>query len=235
MNYQKIYQNLIDRSKNRIKNIDEYYESHHIIPRCLGGDNTQENLTDLTAREHFIAHLCLVRIYPGNHSLVRAAVMMTCGSSKHQRSGNRIYEWLRKQHSVAMSISQTGNGNSQFGSVWIFNKVQNKNKKIKVTELNEYLDAGWEKGRVYDFNNTHQVCEICKTKFRSSIKKKTCSNACHIEQVGKHKSFVGKEEEFKKYYAQTNSMNKALKLMGYPGAVSHYYHWAKYIINGSIA
>jgi len=31
-------------------------------------------------------------------------------------------------------------------------------------------------------------------------------------------------------YAQTKSMNKALKLMGYPGAVSHYYAWAKLVL-----
>lgn len=230
MNYQQIYQNLIDRSKNRIKNIDEYYESHHIVPKCLGGSNDKSNLTDLTAREHFIAHLCLVRIYPGNHRLVRAAVMMACGSHRHKRSGNRIYEWLRKQHSEAMSVAQIGESNSQFGSVWIFSTAQNKNKKIKLVELNEYLSTGWEKGRIYDFSNTHQECEVCKIKFRSPIKKKTCSDNCHVEQVGKYKSFAGREKEFKMYYDQTKSMNKALKLMGFPGAISHYYHWAKSIM-----
>lgn len=134
-----------------------------------------------------------------------------------------------------MSVSQTGKGNSQFGSVWVFNKMQNKNKKIKLSSLDEYLNNGWEKGRVYDFSNTHLICEVCKIKFRSPIKKKTCSDKCHKIQIGKYKSFVGKEEEFKKYYAQTNSMNKALKLMGYPGAISHYYHWAKSVINSNAA
>jgi hypothetical protein len=98
--------------------------------------------------------------------------MMACGSRNHQRSGNRIYEWLRKQHSVAMSISQTGNGNSQFGKVWIFNLGQQENKKIKISELLVYLNNGWEKGRVHDFNNTHYTCEVCQTKFRSPLKKK---------------------------------------------------------------
>jgi hypothetical protein len=227
MNYCKIYQNLIDRSKNRTLDVNEYYESHHIIPRCLGGNDSTDNLTNLTAREHFVAHLCLVRIYPGNHSLVKAAVMMACGSRNHQRSGNRIYEWLRKQHSVAMSISQSGNGNSQFGKVWVFNLRQQENKKIKSLELPIYLSNGWEKGRIYDFSYTHYTCEVCQTKFRSPLKKKTCSNNCLVTLKGKFKPFAGREEEFKTYYTQTKSMNKALKLMGFPGAVSHYYEWAK--------
>jgi hypothetical protein len=210
--------------------LDGYFETHHIIPRCLGGSDDPKNLINLTAREHFIAHLCLVRIYPGDHRVVKAAVMMACGNQMQNRSGNQIYEWLRKKHSIAMSASQTREGNSQFGSVWVFNEVQNKNKKIKITELDAYITQGWKKGRVYDFNNVYQTCKVCNLKFKNNIKKKTCSKSCYLTAVGKHKSFVGREQELKMYYAQTKSMNKSLKLMGFPGAISHYYHWAKSIL-----
>lgn len=46
MNYEEIYKSIIDRAKkeNRIKSSDIYYESHHIIPRSIGGDNTKKNL-----------------------------------------------------------------------------------------------------------------------------------------------------------------------------------------------
>lgn len=228
MNYVTIYDNLINRAKIRKTDLG-YYEKHHVIPRCLGGNDNKDNIVKLTAREHLVAHLCLVKMYPGNHALVKAAVMMSCGSHQHNRSKNRRYEWLRKKHSYAMSDSQSGKGNSQYGTVWVFNKVQSK--KIKVTELTEYLDAGWNKGRIIrNFENTHQVCEICKVEFRHAFKKKTCSDVCHKEYVGKHKSFVGKEEELRMYYEQTRSINKSLKLMGFPGAISHYYYWAKTVI-----
>ena len=62
MNYITIYNNLIQRASNRL--LDGYKERHHIIPRCLGGNNTKENLVDLTPEEHYIAHLLLIKIYP---------------------------------------------------------------------------------------------------------------------------------------------------------------------------
>ena len=45
MDYKKIYDNIIKRSKNekRKKYNGIYYESHHIIPKCLGGDGNTKN------------------------------------------------------------------------------------------------------------------------------------------------------------------------------------------------
>lgn len=75
MNYQKIYDQIIDRAKkeNRQKvKGGTYYETHHITPRCLGGLNQKENLVLLTAREHFVCHWVLCRIYPNNKKLAKA-------------------------------------------------------------------------------------------------------------------------------------------------------------------
>lgn len=54
MNEQKyeITKKLKKEDKNYI-----YLETHHILPRSLGGKDTKENLVNLTAREHFLAHL----------------------------------------------------------------------------------------------------------------------------------------------------------------------------------
>lgn len=40
----------------------EYFETHHIVPKSLGGTDDKNNLVNLTAREHYIAHLLLVKI-----------------------------------------------------------------------------------------------------------------------------------------------------------------------------
>jgi hypothetical protein len=74
MNYQRIYDQIIDRAKkeNRKKGQGVYYESHHIIPKCLGGRNEKENLVELTAREHFLVHHLLIFIYPDNKKLAYA-------------------------------------------------------------------------------------------------------------------------------------------------------------------
>ena len=232
MNYQTIYNELIARAAIRKNDSKEYYESHHIIPRCLGGSDNRENLVNLTAREHFIAHLCLVKIYPGNGALVRAAVMMACGSAQQKRSANRIYEWLRKKHSVAMQELQGGTNNSQFGSVWIFNKSLKENKKIKIAELPNWIEKGWESGRVYNFDNIYYTCTACGVQFRHLIEKQTCSSKCRkkIRDQQKFQVFAGKEDELKQKFAQTKSINKSLKAMGYPGAISHYYYWAKSVL-----
>jgi len=96
MNYEAIYSNLISNAKSRI--IEGYTEVHHIIPRCLGGSDNLDNLVALTAREHYIAHQLLVKIYPSNRSILHAALMMTVGNKEH-RANNRIYAWLKERFS----------------------------------------------------------------------------------------------------------------------------------------
>ena len=62
MNYQRVYNAIVDNAKLR-QTLDGYYELHHIIPRSLGGDDSQENTVKVTAREHFILHYLLCKIY----------------------------------------------------------------------------------------------------------------------------------------------------------------------------
>ena len=108
MNYYAIYYRLMDRAKNRILSA-EYLETHHIIPRCLGGTDAHENLIQLTPEEHYIAHQLLTRIYPNNKKIIFAAHMMTVGLRTHRK--NKAYGWLRKK----MSETSSGAGNHMFG------------------------------------------------------------------------------------------------------------------------
>lgn len=101
MNYQSIYDKLIDRSKLRM--VVGYVERHHIVPKCLGGSDDESNIAVLTAREHFVAHQLLVKIHPSSISLIRAANMMTVGKN-NSRVTNRKYEWLKIRNSQAVSI-----------------------------------------------------------------------------------------------------------------------------------
>ena len=52
--YSRWYYAIIATAQARIS--DGYTENHHIIPKCLGGSNLEENLVNLTAREHFVCH-----------------------------------------------------------------------------------------------------------------------------------------------------------------------------------
>lgn len=99
MNNLKVYESLVEKAK--VRGLDKskhkgYFEIHHIIPRCLGGDNSEENLVMLTGREHFIAHILLWKIYPYAKPIAYAARMMT-----HRVDGCRLtsnmYEKLKAE------------------------------------------------------------------------------------------------------------------------------------------
>jgi len=107
MNYIKIYTNLIKRATDRSVPKEVYTELHHIVPKCMGGTDDQHNLVRLTGREHFVAHLLLVKIYPHDSKLVYAAMRMA-----HQCNSGRYYEWLRKRHSENVSDMMLGNKHS---------------------------------------------------------------------------------------------------------------------------
>ena len=82
MNYQLHYDKLINRARNR--KLEGYIEKHHIKPRCMGGDSSIWNIVSLTAEEHFIAHLLLVKIYPNHIGLITAVTLMiTCGKRQN--------------------------------------------------------------------------------------------------------------------------------------------------------
>jgi hypothetical protein len=120
MDYKKIYDSLIFRGKNRQLD-DCYYEKHHIIPRCMGGDDSIDNLVKLTPEEHYLAHQLLVKIYPDNYSLVLAASMMI-----PNRPSNKLYGWLKRRFAKSQSILQSGKGNSQYNTFWITDKVNDR-------------------------------------------------------------------------------------------------------------
>jgi len=96
MNYKKIYDEIIYRAKiekniriNNRKNKSHYYEAHHIVPTCLGGNGKSTqwnhiNIVQLTAKEHFLCHLLLCRIYPEEKKLISALWLMINTKNKKQ-------------------------------------------------------------------------------------------------------------------------------------------------------
>ena len=73
------------------------YETHHIIPRCLKGNDSAENLVRLTPREHFIAHHLLTKMID-SYKINLAFCMMLCNNPNQQRGyiiTSRTYEKLK--------------------------------------------------------------------------------------------------------------------------------------------
>lgn len=135
MNYSLHYQKLISRAKTR-EPLTGYKERHHIVPRCMGGTDDKENIVELTAREHFVAHLLLTKMHPDSHKLSYAAIRMTGGNGKQLRS-NRLYEWLKIEHSKRYSLNETGKKYYNNGA---------KNIKLRESDI---IPDGFVKGRSF--------------------------------------------------------------------------------------
>ena len=106
MNYQNIYNALVEKAK--VRGLDKsqhegYFEIHHIVPRCLGGSDEKDNLVMFTAREHYIAHLILAKLYPNIQGLTYAAFMMS-----KESSSSHHYEKLRSLVSNLNFENNTG-------------------------------------------------------------------------------------------------------------------------------
>jgi len=68
MDYKRIYKDFVLSRRNLEKELvlsGKYYESHHILPRSMGGSDDPENVIKLLAEDHLFCHLLLTKIYGG--------------------------------------------------------------------------------------------------------------------------------------------------------------------------
>jgi len=101
MNYFAIYKALIQKAQNTVKT--GYVERHHIIPKSLGGTDVSDNLVFLTAREHFIAHRLLEKMYKGK--MISAIWFMCCDDDiRRYKTTSRTYGYVREK--VALQNSE---------------------------------------------------------------------------------------------------------------------------------
>ena len=157
MNYKYIYDMLVLKCKNREKP-NTYTEMHHIVPRCMNGTDDENNLVCFTAKEHFIAHHLLCKIYPHNSKLWFAFNAMIHWNSKNTDERKTIkilsateYEILRKKRSELISSLMSGRtvsketreklskiNKGRKPSADVCKRISESNKKIKHT-------AAWNK------------------------------------------------------------------------------------------
>lgn len=102
--YTRTYYMIIERAKSR--DISGYTERHHIIPKSLGGTNDLDNLVHLTAKEHYICHMLLLRMTEGEaRTKMRYAVYRFAHRNPNQKERIKItgrrYQYLREQLSLA--------------------------------------------------------------------------------------------------------------------------------------
>jgi hypothetical protein len=189
--YTKWYYNIINNCKVNPP-IDCYTEIHHIKPKSIGGCNTKENLVKLTAKQHFICHLLLTKMFKPNtreyFKMIHAFCMMlwNAGNIKMYRYTSRVHEKQRQQFSEYLRLKQLGADNNQYGTIWIYNEELKECKKIN---KNDSIPTGWKKGRILNWEKhfeqlTKHVtiitnCVECGTELKKHSTKKTfCNSIC---------------------------------------------------------
>lgn len=113
--YTTWYYQIIENSRKR--HHVGYTEKHHIIPRCLGGDNSAENIVILTAREHFVCHRLLIKMVNKNHKhkMVYAAWQQSRSAKFNgARITSRTFSILKEE----LSKSYTGRKRPPFSEQW---------------------------------------------------------------------------------------------------------------------
>jgi len=145
MDYQKIYNQIIERAKNRM--LEGYKEKHHIIPKCLGGDNSENNLVELTAREHFLCHMLLCEIYPNENKLKHALFLMAIGKQKIKEKtyviGSRVYERLKSEYSQMLIGKKQSQETREKKSKSMKGKIVSNETKQKISETNFGRKITW--------------------------------------------------------------------------------------------
>lgn len=194
MNYKKIHDSIIEKYKllNLKKGQGQYLETHHIIPKCLGGLDIKENRVNLPAREHFLIHRLLTRIYPDNRNLKFAFYRCSQINTVDRQfiPSSRDYAEAKELRFDALSSSQ---------------KERYKSENI------------WNKGQKSGF---HKKCEDedCQNTFyvtESNKKRKYCSKKCYS------KNYKEKDKTIRKNISESAKNNKDIcRCCGYESNVS---------------
>ena len=116
--YDEFINNILN-TRGRFGCVDSYHERHHIIPKCCGGTNDKDNLIDLYAKEHFIAHKLLAEENHDNKKLVYAWWCMSVQTNEHTKERYKItaeeYEMAKEIYGKISSENNLGENNPMYG------------------------------------------------------------------------------------------------------------------------
>lgn len=110
--YTNWYKSIINRAKYRTTTAG-YTETHHIIPKSLGGTDIKPNLVRLTAKEHFICHLLLTKMVEGeSKKKMTFALWIMCNNQNKYQQRYRVtsssYQRIREEFAIAISEKSKG-------------------------------------------------------------------------------------------------------------------------------
>lgn len=107
MDYRSIYNAVIDKYGTWKKPKGVYTERHRKVPGHLGGTYVKGNAFYVPARVHFICHLLLVKLYPGEKGILTPAFRM----SNRRKYGSKHYSWVKSKWACEMREVMKTNSN----------------------------------------------------------------------------------------------------------------------------
>ena len=152
--YTKWYQTITQNGKQeRLPG----YERHHILPRSLGGTDDKQNITFITAREHFVCHWLLIKIYPvgeAHWKMLNALRMMRAENPNQKRYNtkitSRVYAKLKEEYALLQSEKVSGENNPMYGDKFFrsedgkhrqSNAIKGNNNPAKRPEVAQAISA----------------------------------------------------------------------------------------------
>lgn len=211
MNYREFIQFIKDSRPNEYF---EYSERHHILPRCLGGKEDEENLIYLTLKEHFIAHKLLVEENPGEIKLVQALWRMANG---RKDCTPEDYEYARRKYIESMKGDNNPSKSEEVreklrGRTPMLGKHHSEETKQRMSEIHRDIS---EDTRIkmreshLGMRHTEETIELLKSiahnedwnaKVSASLKGKPKSEA-HRESLSK----VERTEEWRRKLSESHT------------------------------
>lgn len=166
MNYKKLYNNII--AKYKCEDKPEGYDTHHIIPRSLGGTDEKDNLVNVPTRVHYLLHWLLAKDTKAK-PMIDAFHLMSTG----KRYNSKGYALARKLKSESMRVNNpmytienrkkqgekmkknehklrsSGKDRSRNRSTTLFGNERNAKKQYQATSPN---------GEVFVISNMRKFC-----------------------------------------------------------------------------
>ena len=119
-----------------------YAEKHHIVPKSIVPNNL---IVRLTARQHYIAHLLLIRCVQPQYrkKMLYAITAMKMRTAKNIKFNSRIFESIKEEANIARSLSMRGRKHSEEAK----RKIKEKRALQVISEETKQKMSNSHKGR----------------------------------------------------------------------------------------
>lgn len=219
MTYSAVYCALIESRKQSPLSEDWYSEEHHIVPKSEGGSDDKSNLVRLSAREHYIAHLLLAKIYD-DYKMYSALTYMQTGRHKNRnfKFNSRLYAKMREEfgrkHSQHMKGRFSGDKHWNYGN-HLSNEAKEKQRLAHLGQIpwNKGIPMSEEAKKKLSINNGSRRLEVREKMSKAAKNRPPISDETRKRMSIAHKGNKGRlgtpvSEEVKSKISKSVSMVK---------------------------